>query len=221
MKHLGKLALLGAVLAASAQFASATEAGTTIASGQSSNLSISNVAATTYTSGTLYTLGPNSDSGTFTAAGIDYVASYSESVYVGGTGAACATCLDFVYTVTDTSGDTLTSSAVSNFTGFATNVGYVTSTGGATGATTALDNTGTAITFNFTGGLAAGQSATFVVFSNAYYDTGANITSQDAVAGNSPDLGPSNATPEPSSLLLLGTGLLGTAGILVRKRQTA
>lgn len=58
------------------------------------------------------------------------------------------------------------------------------------------------VTVNFTGGLAAGQSAWF-----ALEGTPATLTGGGGIGG---------ATPEPGSLMLLGTGLLGL-GLLVRR----
>jgi hypothetical protein len=213
MKSFSKLAVLGAAVAASVPFASATPVGTAISAGGA--VSVTQVSSTSYTSGSLVA----SDSGTFTGPSIDYTATYTESVYEGGTNALCPTCLEFVYTVADVSGSSLESSTVSNFAGYTDYVAYVGSTGGAAPITSAGDNlTGTGITFTF-GLLANGESDTFVVFTPETNYVAANITSQNTVAGNSPDLGPTAATPEPNSLVLLGSGLVSAAGLLARRRR--
>ncbi len=209
MKNLGKLALLGAALAVSASSAFATS----ISAGMQ-NVAIGSISSTSYTTGTLV----GTSSGTFVAPGIDYVATYTESVYKGGTGATCPSCLDFAFTVTDVSGSSLESTSIFNFAGFTSNVFYVGGTGPA--ITTANDNlSGTTIQFLLTN-LAPGQSSSFVDFTNALSFTTGNISSQNGIAGNSPDLAPAN-TPEPNSLMLLGTGLVSAAGMMFRRRVAA
>jgi hypothetical protein len=212
MKNFGKLALLGAALAVSATSAFATP----ISAGMQ-NVAIATIGSSSYTSGTLLT----TISGTFTdpppGLPVDYVAGYTEKVYEGGTGATCQTCLDFVWTVSDTSGSALESSSVSSFAAWTSNVFYVSSTGGAPAITTANDNiSGSAIQFLF-GDLGNGQSDTFVDFTNALEYGPGNISSQNNVGGNVGDYAPT--TPEPSSLMLLGTGLVGGAGMLMRRRR--
>ena len=65
------------------------------------------------------------------------------------------------------------------------------------GAVTFSNNTGTSLTVNFTGGLAAGASTWFALEGSP----------QTIITGSA---------PEPASLLLLGTGLLGLA-LVVRR----
>jgi hypothetical protein len=59
----------------------------------------------------------------------------------------------------------------------------------------------------------------YVLFTNASAYTPGTITFQDGTTVNAGALVAS--TPEPSSLLLLGTGLLGLAFALFRKNKTA
>jgi hypothetical protein len=88
----------------------------------------------------------------------------------------------------------------------------------------ALDPAGT-VTINWAGGGlgsaglgASGQStSTFILFTNAPEFSSGNINFIDDSTASGTALVPS--IPEPSSLMLLGTGLLSGAGMLMRRRR--
>ncbi len=208
MKHLGKLAVLGAVLAASAPFASATsiDGGDLNASAFTTSIGTPlalNVVSTSAVSGT-------------NSIGQSFTATYTESIYQGTNG------LNFVFNVQNAPGSTdyIDNLSISNFGSFTTTEYEETGTGADT-VSTASNNLG-GINIVFTNVLTAGQTLdTFVIETNAPNYQAGNITFQQGATAGGPAVVASNATPEPSSLLLLGTGLLGTAGILMRKRQTA
>jgi hypothetical protein len=74
-----------------------------------------------------------------------------------------------------------------------------------------------------TNGLTNGQTESFVIYTNSTTWVPGNLTFADG--GSSMDSGygttPIPITPEPSSLLLLGTGLVGLAFIAFRKAKPA
>jgi len=140
-----------------------------------------------------------------------YTATYTESVYKYGAGD-----LAFEYTVSDSGLDSIGS--------FSTNYGsaadpalsyeYVS---GDTVAPTENQATGT-VTVAFNGDLDNGASSTIILFTDAPYYTGGTITFLDSLPTSGPAYIPV-ITPEPGSLFLLGTGLLGL-GLLARQKLT-
>jgi len=200
MKHLGKLAVLGAVLTASAQFASAT----------------SLLYGTVSTGGLAGTSTPYDS---FSASGVNFITTNPNASVTGGSG--------YVYSL----GTVGTNATMTSFSNTATNQVILTEDNSA-GLTFTLSNI-----FNYSLTSNNGEFLTvqgYGYFSDLLGDTPeygtfilqSQSTSCSGPVCNSGDVGftftaGASATPEPSSLFLLGTGLLGTAGILMRKRQTA
>jgi len=74
------------------------------------------------------------------------------------------------------------------------------------------------VTVAFNGDLDNGVSSTIILFTDAPYYTGGTITFLDSTSTSGPAYIPV-ITPEPGSLFLLGTGLLGL-GLLARQKLT-
>jgi hypothetical protein len=154
-------------------------------------------------------------------------ATYTESVYQDG-GAldpTCPTCLDFVVTLTNNSGDNIHRITVSSMGTAATttDVGYLFTSGGIVPDT--VDRTGTSggsvVGFNYlntdpTNGLPAGKSTPeLIIVTNALSFTSGNISAIDGVSANGAGYGVSSV-PEPS---LAGLLFLGSAGLMAFARR--
>jgi hypothetical protein len=152
-----------------------------------------------------------------------FTANYLETVYSDPLNIHCVGCLDFVYQVTDvgTSGDIEHLTGFS-FGGFVTDVGYTASLGGFAPDMVTRTSNGNTIDFNFLG-LAniepSGSSDYLVVQTDATQFTRGLVSIQDGSAGTSSGLEPAPPVPEPSSLFLLGTGLVTVAGVVRKKLQ--
>ncbi|MGA3010480.1 MAG: PEP-CTERM sorting domain-containing protein [Terracidiphilus sp.] len=149
-----------------------------------------------------------------------FTATYTESVYIGGPDALCATCLNFVYTLTNsatTGTDGIANISTTNFGSFSVAEGNITPSSLDSISTGDEPLAGTVDVYLSTPLLAGQALDSFVLFTSAPAYTLGTVTFQDGTTVNASAL--VAASPEPSSLLLFGTGLLGLAFALFRKNK--
>jgi PEP-CTERM motif len=152
-------------------------------------------------------------------------------VYSDPTNTFCAGCLDFVYQVSNSANSTDSVGRVSavNFTGFQTDVGFL-PTGSSLGngfvdgsvSPELVDRVNPSVVgFSFNAPLTllippGSTSVVLVVQTDATNFTTGNVNIIDGSTFTEPALAPSS-TPEPSSFLLFGTGLL-SLGCAIRRK---
>jgi hypothetical protein len=168
-----------------------------------------------------------STSGTITTP--TFTATFKEQVYADptdGLTASCASsgkCLDFVFQFTNlsTSKDVIERFSMSSFAGFMTYVGTSPFGGLLDPVSVTRSSSGQVVAFNYNPfGIQVSPGKTtpwLVIQTDAVTWTSGFVSAQDGTAGSSLAIVPSTATPEPSTLALLGGSLTLVGGLLRRK----
>jgi hypothetical protein len=140
----------------------------------------------------------------------NFTANATSWVYADTGNTFCSGCLDFVYQITRTGGsDSIERITAGSFTGFQTDVGFVTGSAGVT--TTGLDrsSSGSVIGWAYAGASAlTGSQGTrlLIVETDTKFFTAGVLSVQDGLTANGVGFQPTSI-PEPVSMSLLGGGL--------------
>lgn len=191
MKNVIKFAALAAVLALSASAFADPIAGTLV-----------------YNSGTQTVTGQS----TFTAIAESFAFTDLSNAFAG-----CNNdCLTFGVLVQNGTGNLIEKISYGAFTGFLSQAGFLATGGIAPTSVTANLNGG--YNFDFASGLGNGSVTDLLyVQTNAKSFTLGTIGVIDNSAGSA--VAPIPTTPEPSSLMLMGSGLVSAAGMFMRRRR--
>ncbi len=191
-----------------------------LASAQASILSVGGTAPPS----PLFPTGPTlaSTSGTITTP--TFTDTYSTWVVQDPGNTFCANCLDFIYVYTDNGPDVNQRYSMSSYAGFMVDAG--TNPFGVHDPITvsrSLTAGGPVVSFNFDqfgDEMLPGETTVWLIIeTNAVTFTSGFLSAQDGTAGSGVGFAPLAAIPEPSSLMLMGGGLLALGGFLRKSRN--
>jgi PEP-CTERM motif len=190
-----------------------------VASAQASILTVGGTAPPS----PLFPSGPTlaSTSGTITTP--TFTDTYKTWVQADPSNTFCANCLDFIYVFTNLGPAVNQRFSMSSFAGFMTDLG--TNPFGVHDPITvsrSLTAGGPVLSFNFDefgDGIKPGETTVdLIVETNALKYTIGYLSAQDGTAGSGVGFAPAAAVPEPTSLMLMGGGLLALGSFLRKSR---